>query len=133
MEKFADGVRQKPGPWNSLGGVKFLFPNSHSIYLHDTPSKNLFQETKRAFSHGCIRVADPKFLAKYILRNDTTWTEDRIAKAMAGGKEQYVAVKDPMPVYITYFTAWVDRKGDLNFRDDIYKRDAQLSSLLMKR
>jgi murein L,D-transpeptidase YcbB/YkuD len=133
MEKYVDGVRQKPGAWNSLGAVKFLFPNSHSIYLHDTPSKSLFQESKRAFSHGCIRVADPKFLANYILRNDSTWTADRIAKAMASGKEQYVAVKDQMPVYITYFTAWVDRQGDLNFREDIYKRDGQLSGLLMKR
>jgi murein L,D-transpeptidase YcbB/YkuD len=132
MEMNGDGVRQKPGPWNSLGAVKFLFPNSHNIYLHDTPSKSLFQEDKRAFSHGCIRVADPKFLAMYMLRNDSAWTEDRIVKAMASGKEQYVAVKNPMPVYITYFTAWVDRQGDLNFRDDIYKRDAQLSGLLMK-
>ena len=131
MEKFGDGVRQKPGPWNSLGAVKFLFPNSHSIYLHDTPSKNLFQESKRAFSHGCIRVADPKGLAMYLLRDDPNWTEDRITKAMASGKEQYAAVKVPMPVYITYFTAWVDRKGDLNFREDIYNRDAQLANLLM--
>jgi murein L,D-transpeptidase YcbB/YkuD len=132
MEQFGDGVRQKPGPWNSLGAVKFLFPNSHNIYLHDTPSKSLFQEDKRAFSHGCIRVADPKFLAMYMLGNDTAWNEDRITKAMAGEKEQWVAVKNPMPVYITYFTAWVDRQGDLNFRDDIYKRDAQLSNLLIK-
>jgi murein L,D-transpeptidase YcbB/YkuD len=132
MEKFGDGVRQKPGPWNSLGAVKFLFPNSHSIYLHDTPSKGLFQENKRAFSHGCIRVAEPKNLAIYLLRDDPTWTEERITKAMASGKEQYVAVKNPMPVYITYFTAWVDRQGDLNFREDIYNRDLQLSNLLMK-
>jgi L,D-transpeptidase YcbB len=132
MEKFGDGVRQKPGPWNSLGGVKFLFPNSHNIYLHDTPSKSLFQESKRAFSHGCIRVAEPKNLAMYMLRDDPTWTEERITKAMASGKEQYVAVKNPMPVYITYFTAWVDRQGDLNFREDIYNRDSQLSNLLMK-
>jgi len=132
MEKFGDGVRQKPGPWNSLGAVKFLFPNSHSIYLHDTPSKSLFQESKRAFSHGCIRVAEPKNLAMYLLRDDSTWMEDRITNAMASGKEQYVAAKNPMPVYITYFTAWVDRQGDLNFREDIYKRDSQLSGLLMK-
>jgi murein L,D-transpeptidase YcbB/YkuD len=133
MEWNGPDVRQKPGPWNSLGQVKFLFPNSHSIYLHDTPSKSLFQESKRAFSHGCIRVANPKFLATYMLRDDSTWTTDRIAKAMASGKEQFVSVKNPMPVYITYFTAWVDRQGDLNFREDIYKRDAQLSGLLMKR
>lgn len=132
MEKFGNGVRQKPGPWNSLGGVKFLFPNSHSIYLHDTPSKSLFQESKRAFSHGCIRVAEPKNLAMYMLRDDPTWTEERITRAMASGKEQYVAVKNPMPVFITYFTAWVDRQGDLNFREDIYNRDSQLLNLLMK-
>jgi murein L,D-transpeptidase YcbB/YkuD len=132
MEKFGDGVRQKPGPWNSLGAVKFLFPNSHNIYLHDTPSKSLFQESKRAFSHGCIRVAEPKNLAMYMLRDDPTWTEEKIAKAMDSGKEQYVAVKNPMPVYITYFTAWVDRQGDLNFREDLYNRDSQLSNLLMK-
>jgi murein L,D-transpeptidase YcbB/YkuD len=132
MEKLGNGVRQKPGPWNSLGAVKFLFPNSHSIYLHDTPSKGLFQENKRAFSHGCIRVAEPKNLAMYLLREDPTWTEERITTAMNSGKEQYVAVKNPMPVYITYFTAWVDRQGDLNFREDIYKRDTQLANLLMK-
>lgn len=132
MEMVGNGVRQKPGPWNSLGAVKFLFPNSHSIYLHDTPSKSLFRESKRAFSHGCIRVAEPKKLAMYLLRDDTAWTEDRITKAMNSGKEQYVAVKNPMPVYITYFTAWVDRQGDLNFREDIYNRDAPLSNLLIK-
>ncbi|THU37082.1 murein L,D-transpeptidase [Niastella caeni] len=132
MEKFGNGVRQKPGPWNSLGAVKFLFPNSHSIYLHDTPSKSLFRESKRAFSHGCIRVAEPKNLAMYMLRDDPNWTEEKITQAMASGKEQYVAVKNPMPVYITYFTAWVDRQGDLNFRDDIYNRDPQLANLLMK-
>jgi murein L,D-transpeptidase YcbB/YkuD len=132
MEKYGNGVRQKPGPWNSLGAVKFLFPNSHSIYLHDTPSKSLFQESKRAFSHGCIRVAEPKNLAMYLLRDDSTWTEDRITKAMNIGKEQYVAVKNPMPVYITYFTAWVDRQGDLNFREDIYNRDTPLANLLIK-
>jgi murein L,D-transpeptidase YcbB/YkuD len=132
MEKFGTGVRQKPGPWNSLGAVKFLFPNSHSIYLHDTPSKSLFQESKRAFSHGCIRVAEPKNLAMYMLRDDPTWTEARITNAMNSGKEQYIAIKNPMPVYITYFTAWVDRQGDLNFREDIYKRDGQLANLLMK-
>jgi murein L,D-transpeptidase YcbB/YkuD len=132
MEKFGDGVRQKPGPWNSLGAVKFLFPNSHSIYLHDTPSKSLFQESKRAFSHGCIRVAEPRNLAMYMLRDDPTWPEERITKAMASGKEQYVAVKNPMPVYITYFTAWVDRQGQLNFREDIYNRDRELADLLMK-
>lgn len=133
MEMFGSTVRQKPGPWNSLGAVKFLFPNSHSIYLHDTPSKNLFQESKRAFSHGCIRVAEPQKLATYLLNDSTTWTEEKIAQAMSSGKEHFAVIKEPMPVYITYFTAWVDRQGHLNFREDIYKRDAELADLLMKR
>jgi murein L,D-transpeptidase YcbB/YkuD len=133
MEWCGNTVRQKPGAWNSLGGVKFLFPNSHSIYLHDTPSKSLFQESKRAFSHGCIRVAEPKKLALYLLNDDPNWTEEKITQAMNSGKELYVAVKEPMPVFITYFTAWVDRQGLLNFREDLYNRDPQLAGLLMKR
>lgn len=132
MEMFGGTVRQKPGPWNSLGAVKFLFPNSHSIYLHDTPSKNLFQESKRAFSHGCIRVAEPQRLAMYLLNDNTSYTEEKIVQAMNSGKEQFAVVKDPMPVFITYFTAWVDRQGQLNFREDIYNRDRELADLLMK-
>jgi murein L,D-transpeptidase YcbB/YkuD len=133
MEMLGNTVRQKPGPWNSLGAVKFLFPNSHNIYLHDTPSKSLFQENKRAFSHGCIRVAEPQKLAMYLLNDNNNWPEDKIAQAMNSRKEQFVAVKEPMPVYITYFTAWVDRQGQLNFREDIYNRDPELADLLMKR
>lgn len=133
MEMLGSAVRQKPGPWNSLGAVKFLFPNSHSIYLHDTPSKNLFQESKRAFSHGCIRVAEPQRLAMYLLNDNSNWTNEKIVQAMNSGKEQFVPVKEPMPVYITYFTAWVDRQGQLNFREDIYNRDPGLAELLMKR
>jgi murein L,D-transpeptidase YcbB/YkuD len=123
-------VRQKPGPKNSLGLVKFLFPNSYNIYLHDTPSKSLFNDSKRAFSHGCIRIAEPTKLAEFILRNDSSWTKEKIVQAMNAGKEKYVKVKDMMPVFIGYFTAWVDRQGILNFRDDIYGHDKKMAEIL---
>lgn len=126
MEWNGNQVRQKPGPGNALGKVKFLFPNSFSMYLHDTPSKSLFQEDKRAFSHGCIRVSEPAKLAAYLLRDDSQWTKEKIDKAMNAGKEQWVKLKNPIPVSIVYFTAWVDREGRINFRDDIYKRDSRL-------
>ena len=120
-------IRQKPGPRNSLGLVKFLFPNEYSIYLHDTPARSRFEPAKRAFSHGCIRLSEPVKLAEYLLRNDSTWTPKAIEKAMHAGREQMVDVKPPMPVTIAYFTAWVDGKGRLNFRDDVYGHDARLA------
>jgi murein L,D-transpeptidase YcbB/YkuD len=130
MEWNAGAVRQKPGPRNSLGLVKFLFPNSYSIYLHDSPAKSLFNEEKRAFSHGCIRVGEPKKLAQYLLRNDAAWDSVKITNAMNTGKEQYVNVKETVPVFIGYFTAWVDRDGKLNFRDDIYGHDKKMKARL---
>jgi L,D-transpeptidase YcbB len=133
MEWNGGNVRQKPGPNNSLGLVKFLFPNSHSIYLHDTPAKSLFSKEKRAFSHGCIRVAEPKKLATYLLRDEENWNEANITKAMEKGTEQYVTLKKKIPVFIAYFTAWVDRKGQLNFRQDVYKRDSRLAKLILKK
>jgi murein L,D-transpeptidase YcbB/YkuD len=123
-------VRQKPGGSNSLGRVKFLFPNEYNIYLHDTPSKGLFNETRRSFSHGCIRVSEPKRLAQWVLRKDSTWTEAKINAAMNAGKEKYVTLKDKLPVFIGYFTAWVNSEGKLNFRDDVYGHDAKLAKLL---
>ncbi len=120
-------VRQKPGPNNSLGKVKFLFPNSYNIYLHDTPAKSLFGETSRAFSHGCIRLGEPKKLAEFLLRNDSTWTSEKIQQAMNLGKERYVTLKQTVPVFIGYFTAWVDSQGLLNFRDDVYGHDKKMA------
>lgn len=120
-------IRQRPGPKNSLGKVKFLFPNSFDIYLHDTPAKSLFSSDKRAFSHGCIRLSDPFKLARYVLRNQSEWTPEQINEAMNRGEEQFVKVKNPIPVLITYYTAWVDENGVLNFRDDIYDHDATLA------
>jgi murein L,D-transpeptidase YcbB/YkuD len=132
MEWNGNQVRQRPGPKNSLGLVKFLFPNSYNIYLHDSPQKNLFKEDVRAFSHGCIRLAEPKKLASYLLRNMPSWTPDKIDVAMKKGREQYVTLKDPVPVYIGYLTAWVDREGAINFRKDIYNRDSRLAEMIIK-
>lgn len=130
MEKVGNSVRQKPGPWNSLGGVKFLFPNSYNIYLHDTPSRSLFDRNQRAFSHGCIRLHEPKRLAEYLLRDEPKWDSASIQKAMTSQKEQYVTLKHPVPVYIGYFTAWVDRDGRLNFREDVYGHDKKMAEHL---
>ncbi|POY36471.1 murein L,D-transpeptidase [Solitalea longa] len=125
-------IRQLPGTSNSLGLVKFLFPNSFNIYLHDTPSKSLFTEDQRAFSHGCVRVGEPKKLAAYLLRNDSTWTDAKITAAMNAGKERTITLKQTVPVYIGYFTAYVDHNGLLNFRKDIYNRDKRLEEMLYK-
>jgi len=133
MEWNGGKVRQKPGPNNSLGLVKFLFPNSHSIYLHDTPAKSLFNEDKRAFSHGCIRLAEPKKLAIYLLKDDANWNDEKITAAMNKGKEQYVTLSKTVPVFIAYFTAWVDEEGQLNFRNDVYKRDSRLAEMILKK
>lgn len=123
-------IRQKPGDNNSLGRVKFLFPNSYDIYFHDTPAKSLFAEEKRAFSHGCIRLAQPAKLAEYLLADQKQWAPDNIAKAMKSTKEIWVGLKKPVPVFITYFTAWVDQHGRLNFRDDIYGHDQKMAEQL---
>lgn len=120
-------IRQKPGKDNALGKMKFLFPNSFSIYLHDTPSKELFDRNKRDFSHGCIRVENPNKLLMYLLENNTTWTQAKVDKILKTNIETGISVKPNMPVYIAYFTAWVDSKGNLNFRNDIYNLDEQLA------
>ncbi len=132
MEWNGNNIRQKPGPNNSLGLVKFLFPNSNNIYLHDTPAKNLFSQEKRAFSHGCIRVQKPKELAQLILEEDPNWTPEKIDAAMNSGKEKWYTLKNKIPVYIGYFTAWVDDDGLVNFHKDIYGRDNALANLLLE-
>ncbi len=132
MERYSGGIRQKPGKSNSLGLVKFLFPNSYNIYFHDTPSKGLFASTSRAFSHGCIRLNEPVKLAEFLLRKDSTWTSEKIKKAMSSGKEKYVRLKgkNEIPVFIGYFTAWVDRNGQLQFRKDVYGHDRKMADHL---
>jgi murein L,D-transpeptidase YcbB/YkuD len=121
-------IRQLPGDDNSLGKVKFLFPNSFNIYFHDTPAKSLFDRDKRAYSHGCIRLSDPVKMANYILQDDPQWSPEKIEEAMNSGIEKYVKVKNPVPVLITYYTAWVDENGLLHFADDIYDHDKAIIS-----
>lgn len=125
-------IRQLPGPGNALGKVKFIFPNSYAIYFHDTPSKSLFNRDKRAFSHGCIRVQEPFELARYLLRNQTAWTDSRIIDAMNQQKEKWVQLNEKVPVFITYFTSWVDSEGNLNFRNDLYGHDDRLAKQLFE-
>ena len=126
MEKVGSGIRQKPGPGNALGKVKFIFPNSFNMYFHDTPSKSLFGQDKRAFSHGCIRLSEPQKMAEWLLRNDPDWTKEKIVSAMNQTTEKGVKLKDPVPVFIIYYTSWVDNDGELNFRDDVYQHDSEL-------
>jgi len=122
--------RQRPGPKNALGHVKFLFPNQFDVYLHDTPADSLFARTDRSFSHGCVRLEKPEELAEYVLRNQPEWTHERIVAAMNSGTEKWVTLKDPLPVYILYMTAWVDTDGTVQFREDIYGHDEKQEKLL---
>lgn len=125
-------VRQKPGGNNSLGLVKFLFPNNYDIYFHDTPNHELFNASTRSFSHGCIRLGDPKKFAQYLLRGDTatTWKSEVIDSCMHLQTEKWVTLKKKIPVFIVYFTAWVEKDGLLNFRKDIYGHDEKMSAKL---
>ncbi len=126
MEWYDGKIRQKPGPWNALGKVKFIFPNAYNMYMHDTPSKTLFNEEKRAFSHGCIRVEQPFLLAKFLLEKEKDWDDDKIKSSMESEIELYVNLHENIPVYIVYFTAFIDERGMLNFRKDVYGRDNYL-------
>lgn len=119
-------LRQDPGPRNALGRMKFMFPNPYDVYLHDTPSRALFQRTVRAFSHGCIRVEKPLALAEFLLRDNPGWGLSRIEKTIASGRNRAVNLQQPIPVHLVYLTAWVDENGIVQFRDDLYSRDAKL-------
>jgi murein L,D-transpeptidase YcbB/YkuD len=122
-------LRQRPGPQNALGQVKFMFPNRHSVYLHDTPSRTLFQRSERGFSSGCIRVEHPVELAAYLLRDNEGWTPERIRSAMGQSREQTVVLREKVPVHLLYWTAWV-ADGRVQFRGDVYQRDAGVAAAL---
>lgn len=126
-DNFQYRVRQKPGPKNSLGMIKFLFPNEYAVYLHDTPADALFNQTNRNFSHGCVRVEYPVELAKYLLKDMPEWNESRIRSTMTGGEEEWVTLPSKVQVYIVYFTSWVDEQGQIHFREDIYGHDKKLA------
>jgi murein L,D-transpeptidase YcbB/YkuD len=125
-------VRQRPGPTNSLGLVKFVFPNSYNVYMHDTPSTELFARSRRDFSHGCIRLEKPADLAAWVLRSNPGWTPDRIRAAMNGVSTQQVNLIHPIPVLILYGTVVVPEDGQVYFYDDIYGHDAALEKVLAK-
>jgi len=125
-------IRQKPGPKNSLGLVKFVFPNSHNVYMHDTPAPELFSRSRRDFSHGCIRLEKPADLAVWVLRDNPGWNKDRILAAMNGEESQRVNLAHPIPVLILYATVIVLEDGRVHFYDDIYGHDATLEKVLAK-
>jgi murein L,D-transpeptidase YcbB/YkuD len=125
--------RQRPGTSNALGLVKFMFPNQFDVYLHDTPADSLFARASRSFSHGCVRVEQPEQLAQYVLRDQPEWTPEKISEAMHAGHEQIVKLKEPIPVYLGYWTARVTPDGILQFRQDVYGIDARLGTKLTER
>lgn len=126
-------VRQKPGPENSLGLVKFVFPNHYDVYLHGTPEQQLFSRSRRDFSHGCIRVEDPAALAVWVLKNDASWNSGRIESAMNGNSTIAVPLPHPIRVLILYGTAFAEENGDILFSDDIYGLDSKLEQALARR
>jgi murein L,D-transpeptidase YcbB/YkuD len=125
-------IRQKPGPKNSLGLVKFVFPNEYDVYMHDTPATELFSKSRRDFSHGCIRLEKPAELAAWVLRDNPGWTPERIRAAMDGEKTQEVTLTHPIPVLIVYGTVIVLEDQIVRFYDDIYDQDAELDRVLDK-
>jgi L,D-transpeptidase YcbB len=120
-------VRQKPGPKNALGLIKFIFPNDQNVYLHSTPSQSLFSESRRDFSHGCIRVEDPKALAEWVLRNNPGWTRERIEAAFKAERQQQVNLTHEIPVLVVYGTAIAKENGQVFFFDDIYGYEKALA------
>jgi len=125
-------VRQRPGPSNSLGLAKFILPNSENVYMHGTPAQQLFERTRRDFSHGCIRVEDPARFAEWVLRQDPTWTRERIAAAMRGDKTMQVNLKEKLTVVVFYDTVHVNSEQVVFFVDDIYGFDKTLDAALRK-
>jgi len=116
-------VRQKAGPWNALGQVKFIFPNKNAIYLHDTPSRSLFNKQDRAFSHGCIRTEDKWELLMSLMDDPDVWNMDKINEILDSGETTRIDLPKPLPIYLLYWTTGVDRKGKVYFIKDVYKRD----------
>jgi murein L,D-transpeptidase YcbB/YkuD len=129
-ENFVYKFRQDPGPLNPLGKIKFLFPNKFSVYLHDTPARNLFEMSRRGFSSGCIRVEKPLELAGYLLKDNKEEKWEEVEEVIKSGDPKVYYLLKPVPIYLIYWTAWVDNNMQLNFRDDIYKRDVLLSEAL---
>lgn len=128
-----DQLVQEPGPGNALGRIKFDFPNGYSVYLHDTPARKLFTDPERAASHGCVRLERPLDLAVELLQGERDWSRQTLQQIIDGGNTQRIALEYPMPVVITYQTAFADKDGTAHFRPDIYGRDTQLTLKLTAR
>jgi murein L,D-transpeptidase YcbB/YkuD len=128
LESGALRLRQKPGPTNALGNAKFLFPNRYNVYLHDTPSQGVFAQSRRAASHGCVRVADPPALARHVLRHNPEWTEARIAAAMSSETSTRIMLKEPIRVFLIYATAIALEDGRVLFFEDLYHHDEKLEA-----
>lgn len=120
--------RQRPGANNALGFAKFLFPNPYNVYVHDTPADRLFARIGRTFSHGCVRIEEPMALAQYVLRDQPKWTRESIEAAMNAGTETHVKLLAPIPIHLLYFTAWVDDRRGVHFREDVYGYDSRQSN-----
>ncbi len=125
--------RQEPGPQNALGRIMFMFPNKFDVYMHDTPERWLFGRAVRDFSSGCIRVEKPIDLAVYVLRGDPDWTIDKIKEALDSGETQVIRLRERLGVHVLYWTAWLGDDGRIQFRQDIYLRDAALVRALNER
>ena len=125
-------IRQKAGPWNALGEVKFIFPNKYSVYLHDTPSRSLFERQDRAFSHGCIRTEDKWGLMMSLMDDPEVWNMDKINEILKSGKTTNINLPKPVNIYLIYLTAVADRENNLYFFKDVYKRDQAVSAELNK-
>ena len=126
-------LRQDPGPTNALGRVKFVFPNQYAVYLHDTPGKRLFSRNTRSFSHGCIRVSEPERLAVFLLEEPGKWDIAKVNELIKRGKKRVLRIRPPLPVHITYQTAWIDENDQIVFSRDFYGRDEKLyKALFMK-
>ena len=123
-------LRQEPGPANALGRVKFIFPNQYSVFLHDTPSRALFERAERTFSSGCIRVENPLELAALLLRDNEGWDAKRIDAVVASGKTETVYLKRPLTVMLLYWTVDVLEDGAVVFRRDVYERDGPVLAAL---
>ncbi|MGF1640430.1 MAG: murein L,D-transpeptidase, partial [Rhodospirillales bacterium] len=123
-------LRQKPGPDNALGRIKFMFPNEFDVYLHDTPARALFDRTERAFSSGCIRIERPFDLAVWLLRDTPRWDAERLEARLAAGRNQRIDLARPVAIHLIYATAWSGEDGTVHFRPDIYDRDKRLSQAL---
>lgn len=129
-DSIAKGVIEPPGPKNPLGKIKFLFPNNFSIYLHDTPQKHLFKRRTRSFSHGCVRLGNAPALAEALLKYASGWTPRSLHKTLKTYKTRWIKLDNPVPIYILYWTSWVDENGNINFRKDIYDKDSVVKRMI---